>query len=81
MLHTLERDYEQSSSEVEKEFPNSRLLMSLDDIDAERGKLLAVCDSIADLPKFDEYIEEHSQFSNIFIFGFFDEEISADIDY
>lgn len=81
MLTILERDYNQSPSEVEKEFPNSRLLMTLEDIDAEKGKLLIVCDAIEDLPGFDKYIETHPQSHNIYIFGFFNEEISDNVDY
>lgn len=81
MLHILERNYEQSPTEMEKEFSNSRSFMALENIDAERGKLLAICSSISDLPMFDKYIVEHPRYYNIFIFGFFDEEISVDIDY
>ena len=43
MLHILERNYEQSPAEVEKEFPNSRLLMGLKEGGSNNGKLLQLC--------------------------------------
>lgn len=81
MLHILERNYEQSPAEVEKEFPNSRLLMGLKEGGSNNGKLLAVCDSIESISEFREYIRSCVKYDHIYVFGFFDEEISDDVDY
>lgn len=76
MLQVLERDYKQTPDYVEKEFPNSRLLMALDNSDDEEGRLLVVCDSISSIPELNAYIKDHNkQYSHIIIFGFFEEEV------
>lgn len=81
MLKVLERDYEQSPSEVEKEFPNSRLLMGLKEEGSDSGKLLAVCDSIESIPEFREYIRSCIKYDHIYVFGFFDEEVDDCVIY
>lgn len=61
MLKVLERNYKQSSEEVEAEFPNCKYVMRVDSVHDDAGYLLSVSTAMDSDIEFWEYCRELSK--------------------
>lgn len=80
MLRIINRDYEQTLEEMEKEFPNCKILAKMNDTRSNTGFLLALSDSIDSDNELTEYLLG-TDITSFGITGFYREELEACVTY
>ncbi len=69
MLKVLERNYKQTMESALKEFPNSVVVMSIDNVDDEEGYILAVSTAIESEEQLGNYMDTIPKGKRLYIAG------------
>lgn len=75
MFEILERDYKQNIVDIDKEFPNSRYIVRVDELLDESGYLLAVSTSRDSEKEFGEYLGSRRGTKYLHIGGFYERSV------